>query len=83
MPYAELASKEVADEAREPSVAIGKRMDGDEAMAEPYGGFIGRKGPMLDPIARIVDELPDVHRDAIGVNADVPRGRAIRPASLS
>ena len=54
-------------------------MDCNKTMAKPDGDLTREISFVLDPIARIVDRLPDVNRDAIGLNADVAGRRAVLP----
>ncbi len=61
----ELAGKQVAGETRQAPIAIGERMDRNEAMAEPHGDVVRWISAVLDPISRIIDRLPNLHGDPV------------------
>ena len=58
------------------SVAIGKGVDGHEAMMEADGDFIGRKGGMVDLVAHVVEQFFELNTDVEPIDTDVLVGLA-------
>ena len=46
-------------------------------MMEAHGDFIGRIGLVLNPVADVIKQLPDIRLDAEGRNAEITIGGAI------
>ena len=74
---AEPDRQEIGGEAGEATVAVGKRVDEDEAVVKAHGDFVGRVGVVRDPISDVVEELTKVRFDMPRLDADIARRRAV------
>jgi len=63
--------KEIRHQARDPSVAIRKRMDRNEAMMKTNGELVARIGAVLHPIPGVVDEQSHSGPDLRRIDSDV------------
>jgi hypothetical protein len=50
------------------AIAVGVSVNPHQPVMKPCGDFIGAVGLMRDPIAAVIEKLPDIQRDAIGRN---------------
>lgn len=71
---AELHDQYVSSQPRPSAVSVCKGMDKHEAMMEADRELIGSIGLMLDPIAGIIEGLPQLSLNPTGLDADVALG---------
>ena len=58
------------------AVAVGKGVDGDEAVVEADGDFIGWKGGVVDLVAHVVEQFFELNADVQPIDTDVLVGLA-------
>ncbi len=63
---------DVGDQPRMPTVAVGEAVDRDQAVVKARRRFVERVGAMLDPVARVGEEIPQPRCDLLGRDAEIP-----------
>ncbi len=59
------------------AVAVGERMDSNDAAMEPDRDFVDRVRVVLDPHPGVVDQIADCRRDLLAHNSDVGLPEAV------
>ena len=64
------------------AVVVWERMDGDQAVVEPDGEFVGLVRAVLDPCLSVVDKFADRSRNSVQVVASRCKGKLQAKACL-
>nr|BAA87667.1 tiorf42 [Agrobacterium tumefaciens] len=73
---AQFFHEQIGGQPRVTSVAVRKRMDGDQAMVETYCDLVRRKCLMLDPIPNVIEQHREFDRNSVGLDADIALRRS-------
>lgn len=66
--------QKIRHQSRMAPIAVRKGMYRNQAMVKPKGDFIGWVDRVRDPVADIIQKIPQLYSDAISFNADVALG---------
>ena len=63
--------QQIGEQARMPPIAIGERVNGDQAVMQADGDLVRRQAGVFDLIAHVVEQLSQFDADSEPVDADV------------